>query len=104
MRSSGIYSLVTPGRRGRRSRAVATALRGGRTRRAACYPSPLDRTGLQDDAAHDRAVSSLQRTCSRLGFRPYRDLNLGTTALSEALPQPDREEWEAGLARRTSRH
>ncbi|MER5210503.1 hypothetical protein ABT063_07980 [Streptomyces sp. NPDC002838] len=62
-------------------------------------------------------MSALQCTWSRLGFRPYRDhgvyvLNLGTTALSEALPplteriealpQPDREEWDAGLARGAS--
>ncbi|MEW2636178.1 hypothetical protein AB0903_32190 [Streptomyces sp. NPDC048389] len=95
----------------------AIARLGAGARGAACYPSPLDRTGLKDDAAHDRAVSALQRTWSRLGFRPYRDhgvyvLNLGTTALGEALPslteriealpQPDREEWEAGLARGAS--
>ncbi|MGW0828748.1 hypothetical protein [Streptomyces sp. NPDC002845] len=89
----------------------AIARLGAGARGAACYPSPLDRTGLADDAARDRAVSALQRTWSSLGFRPYRDggvyvLNLATTALSEALsvltdriealPQPDREEWEAG--------
>ncbi|WP_149180488.1 hypothetical protein [Streptomyces sp. TRM49041] len=92
----------------------AIARLGAGARGAACYPSPLDRTGLADDAARDRAVSALQRTWSSLGFRPYRDdgvyvLNLATTALSEALsvltdriealPQPDREEWEAGVAR-----
>ncbi|MEU5158868.1 hypothetical protein AB0G74_04560 [Streptomyces sp. NPDC020875] len=96
----------------------AIARLGAGARGAACYPSPLDRAGLEDAAARDRAVSALQRTWTSLGFRPYRGdgvyiLNLATTALSEALPvlidrvealpQPDRQEWEAGIDQGASR-
>lgn len=48
----------------------AIARLGAGARGAACYPSPLDRAGLEDAAAHDRAVSALQRTWSSLGVPP----------------------------------
>jgi GNAT superfamily N-acetyltransferase len=89
----------------------AIARLGTGSRGAACYPSPLDRAAITDDASRDKAVAALQQTWSQLGFGPFRDgvfvLDLGSTALgkalphlidvAEALPQQDHDEWEYGL-------